>query len=323
MLVQFRRLAIGLIAGLALLGTGLYGPVKADVPESKEPVKIAMINYSGDNILSYVYGKLIQKLGYNIEYVVADYTGQFTGLAEGDLTIGSMGWDTTGKQLMADAWASGDVLNMGNFGVAVTEDWWYPLFAKEKCPGLPDWHALLEPECAASFATADTAPKGKFLSGPVSWSGTDAERIEALGLDFEVIYAGSDASLMSDFVASIKREQPVVGWAWEPYWMPSIYPGEFVVWPEYEDACYTDPSWGPNPDMTHDCGRPMGSMWKLAWSGGEEIWPKAYDVYRKYVLDVQTAGEMVYRSDIDGIPTEQVAQEWIDANEAIWSEWLK
>ena len=75
--------------------------------------------------------------------------------------------------------------------------------------------------------------------------------------------------------------------------------------------------------MTHDCGRPRGFMWKSAWAGGEAIWPKAYDVYRQYVMDAKTSGELVYRADIEGVPTEEVAQEWIDANEAIWSEWLK
>lgn len=323
--MRIRVLAVAgaVVAAGALLALGAAPAVRAEVPESKDPIKVVMINYSGDNIIMYVYGKLIEKLGYNVEYVPADYLGQFAGLQTGDLHIGSPGWDTTAKATMKDAWATGEVLNLGDMGIPVHEDWWYPMFTKESCPGLPDWHGLLEPQCVEALSVAETAPKARFLSGPIEWGGYDAERIAALGLDFEVIHAGSDGALTAEFVAAIKRKQPIVGWTWEPFWLPALYEGEFVDWPEYEDPCYEDPSWGLNSDLAFDCGRPKGQMWKSAWAGGEAKWPKAYDVYRQMKLDTKTMGEMVYRSDVEGVPTEQVAQEWIDANEAIWSEWLK
>lgn len=314
-------IVVGLLAGIGSLGVSRTAD--AGVPESRDTIKIVIMGYSGDNIIMYIYGKLIEKLGYNIEYTPADYLGQFAGLEAGDLHIGSPGWDTTAKAAMAAAWGSGKVLNMGNMGIAVNEDWWYPLYVKDKCPGLPDWKALLDPTCAESLSVAETSPKGRFLSGPIEWGGHDAERVEALNLPFEVIHAGSDGALTAEFVASIKRKQPIVGWTWEPFWLPALYEGEFVVWPDYDDACYEDASWGPNPDKTHDCGRPRGFMWKSAWAGGESIWPKAYDVWRKFNLDAKTMGEMVNKSDIEGVPTEQVAQDWIDSHQSTWKSWLE
>ncbi len=323
MLKIFRYLAAGaLLAGLSASG-GLLSTAKADVPESKEPIKVVIMGYSGDNIIMYIYGGLIQKLGYDVEFTPADYLGQFAGLKEGDLHIGSPGWDTTAKAAMADAWGSGEVLNMGNMGIAVNEDWWYPLYVKEDCPGLPDWHALLEPDCANALSVAETSPNGRFLSGPIEWGGHDGERVEALGLPFEVIHAGSDGALTAEFVASIKRKQPIVGWTWEPFWLPALYEGEFVEWPEYDDACYEDPSWGPNTDLAYDCGRPRGFMWKSAWAGGEAIWPKAYDVWRKFQLDAKTMGDMVYKADVDGVDTQVVAEQWIADNESTWKAWLE
>ena len=106
------------------------------VVESKDPIKVVIMGYSGDNIIMQIYGELIKKLGYNVEYTPADYIGQFAGMKSGDLHIGSPGWDTTAKDVMADAWGSGTVSNMGNIGISVFEDWWYPLYVKDKCPGL-------------------------------------------------------------------------------------------------------------------------------------------------------------------------------------------
>ena len=310
------------VFGLAVCSVGMT-VVKADVPESKDPIKIVMMGYSGDNIIMFIYGGLIKKLGYNVEYTPADYIGQFTGVAAGDLHIASPGWDTTAKAVLAEAFSSGNVLNMGSIGIAVNEDWWYPLYVKDDCPGLPDWKALLEPGCVKALSVVETEPKARFLSGPLEWGGTDPERIAAMGLDFEVINAGSDGALSADLVAAIKRKQPIVAWSWEPYWIPALYPGEFVVWPEYEDACYDDPTWGMNSEMTHDCGRPNGQLWKAAWTGGEKIWPKAYDVWRKFTLDAKTAGELVYQSDVDGMDTQAVADKWISENESTWKPWLE
>ena len=126
-----------LIISLLFFSFVVVSIAKAATPESKDPIKVVIMGYSGDNIIMQIYGELISKLGYNVEYTPADYIGQFAGLKSGDLHIGSPGWDTTAKDVMADAWGSGTVLNMGNIGISVFEDWWYPLYVKDKCPGLP------------------------------------------------------------------------------------------------------------------------------------------------------------------------------------------
>jgi glycine betaine/proline transport system substrate-binding protein len=317
-----RIMAVAAWAGLATVGL-LATHAQADAPESQKPIKIAMTGYSGDNIVMYIYGELLEKLGYKVEYTPADYIGHFTAVEAGDIAIASVGWDTTAKDVMAKGWDSGKLLNMGNIGISAHEDWWYPDYVKEVCPGLPDWTALKDPKCVEALTAPETEPKARFLAGPIEWGGTDVERIKALGLDFEVINAGSDGALSAELVAAIKRKQPIIAWTWEPYWVPALYAGEFVEFPEYDDACYNDPAWGVNKELAYDCGRPMGSIWKSAWAGGEEIWPKAYDVLRKMTLDSKTAGELVYQSDVDGVPTKEVAKQWIDKHEAIWSEWLK
>lgn len=323
MIATMRRLVARVGLAVALAAGAMPDDARAQVPEFAEPIKLVMMGYSGDNIIMLIYGKLLQKLGYTVEWTPADYLGQFAGLETGDLHIGSPGWDTTAKAALKAAFDTGNVLNMGKMGIPVQEDWWYPLYVKDVCPGLPDWNALKEPGCVEALSVAETSPRARFLSGPIEWGGYDQERIDALGLDFDVIHAGSDGALTADFVAAIKRKQPIVGWTWQPFWLPTLYEGEFVEWPAYEDACYDDPAWGPNPDLAYDCGRPSGEMWKTSWAGGEAIWPKAYAVWRAFQLDSKTMGELVYRSDVDGVATEVVADEWIAANEAIWSPWLQ
>ena len=102
-------------------------------------------------------GEVLEKAGLNVEYVQADYLAQFAGLKTGDLHVAMEIWETTGREAMDEATATGQVVNLGETGMQAIEEWWYPLYMKEACPGLPDWQALLEPACAEAFATPETA----------------------------------------------------------------------------------------------------------------------------------------------------------------------
>src|SRR5262249_58702782 len=84
-------------------------------------------------------------------------------------------WDTTAQEAMRASDATGHTEKLGKLGPKAKEEWWYPLYMKEKCPGLPDYKALLDPKCAKAFSTPDTAPKGRYLGGPVSLEGFDDE----------------------------------------------------------------------------------------------------------------------------------------------------
>ena len=201
------------------------------------------------------------------------------------------------------------------------EEWWYPLYMKEKCPGLPDWNALNE--CAELFATAETAPKGRYLGGPVTWGGFDDERVEALGLDFEVVHAGTDAALFAELESAYQRQAPWIGWIYTPHWAPIKFEGEFVKFPVYSDECYSDPKVGPNPDMAYDCGKPSGWIKKVGWKGGEDKWACAYKAIMNFTIDNKAMGMMVGEVDLDGKGVDDVVDNWIMDNEATWKPWTE
>ena len=209
-------------------------------------------------------------------------------------------WETTGREAMDEAIATGQVVNLGETGMQAIEEWWYPLYMKEACPGLPDWKALLEPACAEAFATPDTLPDGRYLGGPVTWGGFDEERIEALDLPFQVIHAGTDAALFAELESAVQRKDPILLWIYAPHWAPIKYEGEWVAFPPYEPACYTDPAWGGNPDATHDCGKPRGPIWKVAWAGLGDKWPSAKTAIEAFTIDNEEMGDMIAAVDLDG-----------------------
>ncbi len=315
---RMKALAMGT---LAATGLALVAPTSAEVPESSDPIILTIHDWTGQYITTHIMGRVLEKMGYNVQYQQADYIAQFAGLESGDLHVAMEMWETTGKQAMDASLATGNTVDLGETGMKAIEEWWYPLYMKERCPGLPDWKALNA--CAEAFATPETSPRGRYLGGPVTWAGFDDERAEALGLDYEVVHAGTDAALFAEVQSAYERKAPILAWIYTPHWAPIKFKGEWVNFPRYNDACYEDPSWGMNPKMAYDCGKPRGWIKKVGWKAGEAKWPCAYRAVRNFMLDNQSMGEMIGEVDLEGKKVDDVVDAWISNNESTWRKWTE
>lgn len=311
-----KRLMLSATVALpALLAGAMAGAV-----ESNDPIKLTLHDWTGQLLTTKIMGSVLEKAGYNVEYVQADYLAQFAGLKTGDLHVAMEIWETTGREAMDEAVSGGQVENLGETGMQAIEEWWYPAYMKERCPGLPDWQALKD--CAEVFSTPETAPDGRYLGGAVTWGGFDEERVEALELPFVVVHAGTDAALFAELESAYQRQAPVLLWVYAPHWAPIKYEGEWIEFPPYEKACYEDPAWGVNPDMAYDCGKPRGPIWKVAWQGVAEKWPGAHEAIKAFHVENGEMGQMIANVDVDGAPIEAVVEEWMAANEPRWKAWI-
>jgi len=302
--------------------TAVFCASAAFAQDSTDSIKLTLHDWTGQLITTQLMGEVLKKGGYNVEYVQADYLAQFAGLETGDLDVAMEIWATTGQEAMDAAVATGNVENFGPTGMQAKEEWWYPGYMKEKCPGLPNWEALKDPACAEAFSTAETAPKGRYLGGPVTWGGFDDERVEALDLPFEVIHAGTDAALFAELESAYQRKAPIMLWIYAPHWAPAKYQGEWVDFPTYSPECYADAATGLNPNMAYDCGKPFGDIWKVGWSGVKDKWPGAYKAIKEFTIDNDEMGKMITAVDLDGQTIDAVVAEWMTANEPRWSAWI-
>ncbi|MER9707576.1 ABC transporter substrate-binding protein [Mesorhizobium sp. M0204] len=302
------KYAVAAMASLSLCGGA------AMAQDSPDPIRMVLNDWTGQLLSTQLMGEALKRKGYSIDYVQADAMAQFVGLQSGDLDVQMEVWATTQKTLLDQAVATGNVENLGESGMKAKEEWWYPLYMKEKCPGLPDWKALLEPACVKAFSTAETAPKGRYLGAPVTWGGFDDERVAALGLDFEVIHAGTDAALFAELASAYQRKASIILWVYTPHWVPSIYQGEYIQFPPYTDDCYKT--------ERYDCAKPSGPIWKVAWAGAIKKWPGAIAAIKKFSISNEEMNALIKRVDIEKEPLKKVVSGWLDANER-WQEWFK
>ena len=311
-----KRIFMTTAAAFAMTASGALAEV-----ESTDPIKLTLHDWTGQLITTNIMAAVLEEAGYNVELVQADYLAQFSGLESGDLHVAMELWATTAQDALDASLATGNTVSFGETGMEAKEEWWYPLYMKEQCPGLPDWKALND--CAALFATAETGTKGRYLGGPVTWGGYDEERIAALGLNYEVIHAGTDAAMFAELESAYQRKDPILLWIYAPHWAPIKYEGEWVEFPPYTPECYTDPAVGLNPDAAYDCGKPTGGIFKAGWVGLADKWPGAAKAITAFNMTNADMGAMVGKVDVDGMSVDDVVNEWMDANEATWTTWIQ
>lgn len=309
---NWRSLSWAAIAALAVAGLGAEG---SRAQESNEPLKLILNDWTGQLLSANIMGEALKRQGYKVEYIQADAMAQFQGLQTGDLHVAMEVWATTQRGVLEEAVATGQVENLGETAMEAKEEWWYPSYMEEKCPGLPNWEALKDPACVEAFSTPDTEPKGRYLGAPVTWGGFDDERVEALGLDFEVVHAGTDAALFAELESAYQRKAPIILWLYAPHWAPATYEGDWIQFPPYTEECYAE--------MRYDCAKPSGPIWKAAWVGVKENWPGAYEAIKKFSIQTEEMNQLIIKVDREKQSIEDVAAEWLDQNQERWQGWFE
>ena len=311
----------GWIAGEATAAAPVETDTTEAMADSSDPIRIPLHNWSSQLVGAEVVGGILEEAGFSVEYVPSDSQVVYQSMCDGDIELVHEVWEGAFGVAFQEQVDKGCVLDWSTHNAVTREEWWYPIYVEEQCPGLPDWEALNA--CASIFATAETGDKGRFLGGPVDWLKGDEERVEGLGMDFEVINAGSAATLWAELDAASVDQTPIVLFNWTPNFVEAVYEGKFIEFPLFEDACRTDPSWGINSELTHDCGNPADGYLKTGV--GEhfpEKWPTAAAIMQRMDFTNPMLAAMAAAVDVDGKEPSEAAQEWLAANEGLWQGWI-
>ncbi len=314
--------AIKTSAAILFAASMITGVSAQTVPESDDPIIIVQNNWTSQLVLSNVVGKVLEGMGYTVEYKPSDSQLQFTAIANGDMHFQIEAWEGSMKSAYEKGLKEG-MVDAGTHDAVTREEWWVPSYVAEKCPGLPDWKAL--DKCASIFATAETKPKGRFVGPPADWGKNYAERVEALKMNFVAINVGQAATLWAELQSAYDRKEPIVLFNWTPNFIEAKFKGMFIDFPDPDgDKCATDKSWGMNPDMVNDCGAPKKAwLKKAAWKGLAKQFPAAWGVMQKINFSNAQIAAASVMVDVDGLSPEEAAEKWISENAGLIASWKK
>ncbi|MCX4025681.1 ABC transporter substrate-binding protein [Endozoicomonas sp. SM1973] len=289
------------------------------IGSSNERIKIVINDWTSQIVMSNIAAIFFQEMGYKASFVQLTTDAQWSMISRGHIHLQLEVWEGTMATQYQKLMDNNRIIDLGNHNAKTREDWWYPDYVEEQCPGLPDWKALLG--CSELFTNEKSNGKGIYLGGP--WEKPDAKRIRVLGLNFNVERVSHGDQLWIELEQAYNKRKPIVLFNWTPNWIEYKYKGKFVEFPEYSTKCETDPSWGINPEATYDCGNPKnGWLKKIAWIKFPNKWPCAYQVANKMNFTNELIAELVYWVDGQYLTHLQAAQQWIKTKKHIWQQWI-
>lgn len=278
-------------------------------------LNLAVGPWIGAEADAYVVGLVAQQeLGCSVEYknLKEDVSWQGLGTGEVDVIMEDWGHPDLEKKFFAGT-GDGSAQDFGPTGNVGIIGWFVPPWLAKEHPELLEWENLNQ--YAGEFATSESGGKGQFLGADPSYVQFDEAIVDNLGLDFEVVFSGSEAASIEAFRSAEKNKEFMIGYFWEPMWLFAELPLERVALPPYEEGCQDIPA-------EVDCDYPETVLKKIVSTEWVEEGSPAVELVRSFEWSNDDQNAVAKYIALDGMSAEDAAAQWVAENPEKVASWL-
>ncbi|MFB7666007.1 ABC transporter substrate-binding protein [Kitasatospora sp. NPDC056138] len=285
----------------------------ADVSDAKS-VTLSVQSWVGAQANVAVAQYLLEhELGYRVDTVQVDEVPAWDALSQGrvDAILEDWGHPAQEKQYIQD---KKTVVPAGDEGVTGHIGWWVPQYLAQEHPDILDWHNL--DKYAATMRTAESGAKGQLLDGSPSYVTNDRALVKNLQLDYQPVFAGSEAAQITQIKQFAKEGKPFLTYWYTPQWLFNEVPMVEVQLPPYTDAC------GAKAPADVDCAYPTTPLQKylnatFARNGG-----KAARFLENFHWNKDDQNEVSQLIAEQKLSPEAAAKRWVTAHPDVWKAWI-
>ena len=232
------------------------------------------------------------------------------GTGEVDVVLENWGHEDLKKKYITDQKTAVAVGSTGNKGVI---GWFVPPSTAAKYPDILDWKNLNK--YAADFKTSESGGKGQLLDGDPSFVTNDEALVKNLKLNYKVVYAGSEAALITAFRQAEAKKTPLLGYFYAPQWFLSEIPLKKVALPAYTAGCDADAS-------KVACDYPEYDLDKIASAKFMASGSPAAALVKNFTWTNDDQNLVAKYISEDKMKPEDAAKKWVDANPDKVKAWL-
>ncbi|WP_328374913.1 ABC transporter substrate-binding protein [Streptomyces sp. NBC_00440] len=259
---------------------------------------------------------LEHKLGYRVDTVQVDEIPAWDALSQGrvDAILEDWGHPDQEKRYVKD---KKTITAGGDLGVTGHIGWFVPKYWADKHPDVTDWKNLNK--YAGQLRTAESGSKGQLMDGSPSYVTNDKALVKNLKLNYDVVFAGSEAAQITQIQQFAKEKKPFLSYWYEPQWLFNQVPMKEVKLPPYTAKCADK---GVKDPKSIDCAYPSTPLQKyfnteFTRTGGDAV---TFLKNFKWTKDDQNkVSEMIASQRLSA---EEAAKRWVDQNPGIWKKWL-
>ncbi|MER8257345.1 ABC transporter substrate-binding protein [Streptomyces albidoflavus] len=314
------RTAAALTASGALLAVAGCGA--ADMTQQASPyagvgdgksVTLSLQSWVGAQANVAVAQYLLEhELGYRVDTVQIDEVPAWDALSQGrvDAILEDWGHPEEEKRYVDDKktiTAAGDVGVTGHIG------WFVPTYFAKKHPDVTDWKNLNK--YADQLRTPESGGKGQLMDGSPSYVTNDKALVKNLDLDYQVVFAGSEAAQITQIKQFAKEKKPFLTYWYQPQWLFEKVPMTEVELPKYEEGCDAD------PDKVA-CAYPETPLQKYLNTDFAENGGEAAEFLKNFEWTTEDQNQVSLWIADQKMDPQKAAEKWAKANESTWKKWL-
>jgi glycine betaine/proline transport system substrate-binding protein len=306
------------VAALTMAGCGDAGATITAAPGLPAGVACGTVNiavnpWAGyDANVAVVSYLLREKLGCKVNEKDLTENASWDGIADGsiDVILENWGHDDLKKKYIDDQKVAVELGLTGNKGII---GWYVPPWMAKDYPDITNWKNLNQ--YAHLFRTSESGTKGQFLAGDPSFVTNDATLIKNLGLDYTVVYAGSEDKLIAAFRKAEEDKTALIGYFYEPQWLLSEIKLVHIPLPLYRPGCDADAK-------KVACDYQPYDLDKIGRSAFVNSGTPAAALVKNFSWTNADQNEVARDITEQKLTPDAAAKKWVDANSDTWQKWL-
>ncbi|TMC60924.1 MAG: glycine/betaine ABC transporter substrate-binding protein, partial [Chloroflexi bacterium] len=206
-----------------------------------------------------------------------------------------------------------DAGQTGNEGII---GWYIPKFFADANPDIltTKTNPQILNKYADQFKTSESGGKGQILDGDPSFVTQDQAMINGFGLNFKVVYSGSEAASNKAIQSAIDQQKPILAYYYTPNWFSAKVALVHLEFPAYTPGCDANKT-------KIACDYPPYHLNKIVSTKFATSGSPAYTVIKNFTWTNDDQNSVA--ADITGsMSDDDAAKKWLDANPDKWKAWL-
>lgn len=301
-----KKLSIITLALLLLVTGGLFAGGSSET--NVETIVFGDVSWDSVQVHNRIMAFIIENglTGYKADFVPGDTLPILNGLKQGDIDVDMESWHSNFPEVYRKGVESGDIVDLGQNMPDAPQGWYVPRYLVEG-PGAmaPDLKSVADlARYPHLFPDPEDPSKGHIYGGVAGWVQMElSEEIfeeNNLGDTFNLTVAGSSAPIAATMISAYKKNDPWVGYYWEPTAILGRLDMVRLKGSEYPAALVNV--------LVHK------SMLEKA--------PDVVEILKAYSTTVAENNEFLKIMDDNGWSTQETAIWFLKNKEATWTSWV-
>ncbi|MEU6718207.1 ABC transporter substrate-binding protein [Nonomuraea sp. NPDC046802] len=300
-----------LVAALLLAACSSGTPETAARP--KGAVNIDVHGWVGYEAQAAVLAYLLEhELGYKVSKRTMTEAESWRDFETGkvDVIIENWGHPELKKEFIEEKKVALSAGLTGNKGVI---GWYVPEWMAKKYPDITDYRNLNK--YAPLFRTEKTGNAGQILDGDPTFVTNDEALVKNLGLNYKVVYSGSEDALIKAAQFATKNRTPLLMYFYEPQWLFTKVKLVKVTLPPYAVGC-------DNVAAKVACDYPPYLLDKIVSKRFAERGGPAYELVRNFTWTNDDQNTVASDMINEKMSAAEAARRWVAENKIVWKDWM-